>query len=52
MLQQWADLRANPFRWKLTEQDLKPLLGCEQELSLTNGTMIYLPLPACIQLLH
>ena len=44
---QWAELRKSvPI--KLTEQDLKPLLGFNEELSLDEVSMIYLPLARLI----
>ncbi|AUI66560.1 MULTISPECIES: type I pantothenate kinase [Glaesserella] len=44
---QWAELRkAVPL--KLTEQDLKPLLGFNEELSLEEVSTIYLPLARLI----
>lgn len=46
--QQWADLRKS-VPLTLTEEDLKPLLGFNEDLSLTEVQNIYLPL---IRLLH
>lgn len=46
--QQWADLRKS-VPLKLTEQDLKPLLGFNEELSLEEVRTIYLPLARLIQ---
>ncbi|OOH86519.1 type I pantothenate kinase [Pasteurellaceae bacterium 15-036681] len=40
---QWADLRKS-VPLKLTEQDLKPLLGFNEDLSLEEVSTIYLPL--------
>ncbi|MCK3658152.1 type I pantothenate kinase [Pasteurellaceae bacterium Pebbles2] len=40
---QWAELRKS-VPLKLTEQDLKPLLGINEELSLEEVSTIYLPL--------
>lgn len=45
--QQWADLRKS-VPLKLTEQDLKPLLGFNEELSLDEVSTIYLPLTRLI----
>lgn len=45
--QQWADLRKS-VPLKLTEQDLKPLLGFNEELSLDEVSTIYLPLARLI----
>lgn len=45
--QQWAELRKS-VPLKLTEQDLKPLLGFNEELSLDEVSMIYLPLARLI----
>lgn len=44
---QWAELRKS-VPLKLTEQDLKPLLGFNEELSLDEVSMIYLPLASLI----
>ena len=44
---QWADLRKS-VPLKLTEQDLKPLLGFNEELSLDEVRTIYLPLTRLI----
>ena len=44
---QWADLR-NAVPLKLTEQDLKPLLGFNEDLSLDEVRTIYLPLTRLI----
>ncbi|CBW28948.1 type I pantothenate kinase [Haemophilus influenzae] len=44
---QWAELRKS-VPLKLTEQDLKPLLGFNEELSLDEVSMIYLPLARLI----
>ncbi|EOX4856430.1 type I pantothenate kinase [Haemophilus influenzae] len=44
---QWAELRKS-VPLKLTEQDLKPLLGFNEELSLNEVSMIYLPLARLI----
>lgn len=44
---QWAGLRKS-VPLKLTEQDLKPLLGFNEELSLDEVSMIYLPLARLI----
>lgn len=44
---QWAKLRKS-VPLKLTEQDLKPLLGFNEELSLDEVSMIYLPLARLI----
>lgn len=41
--QQWAELRKS-VPLKLTEQDLKPLLGFNEDLSLEEVSTIYLPL--------
>ncbi|MDH2926022.1 type I pantothenate kinase [Lonepinella koalarum] len=41
--EQWAELRKS-VPLKLTEQDLKPLLGFNEELSLDEVSTIYLPL--------
>ncbi|HGO5822944.1 TPA: type I pantothenate kinase [Mannheimia haemolytica] len=46
--QQWADLRKS-VPLKLTEQDLKPLLGFNEDLSLEEVRTIYLPLARLIQ---
>lgn len=45
--QQWADLRKS-VPLKLTEQDLKPLLGFNEDLSLDEVSTIYLPLARLI----
>lgn len=45
--QQWAELRKS-VPLKLTEQDLKPLLGFNEELSLEEVSTIYLPLARLI----
>ncbi|TCP91193.1 pantothenate kinase [Cricetibacter osteomyelitidis] len=45
--QQWAELRKS-VPLQLTEQDLKPLLGFNEELSLDEVSMIYLPLTRLI----
>lgn len=45
--EQWADLRKS-VPLKLTEQDLKPLLGFNEELSLDEVSTIYLPLTRLI----
>lgn len=45
--QQWAELRKS-VPLKLTEQDLKPLLGFNEELALDEVSMIYLPLARLI----
>ncbi|MCT8557801.1 type I pantothenate kinase [Glaesserella parasuis] len=45
--QQWAALRKSVLL-KLTEQDLKPLLGFNEELSLEEVSTIYLPLARLI----
>ncbi|MDG6881598.1 Pantothenate kinase [Phocoenobacter uteri] len=45
--QQWAELRKS-VPLKLTEQDLKPLLGFDEDLSLTEVSTIYLPLARLI----
>ncbi|HHF3358952.1 type I pantothenate kinase [Haemophilus influenzae] len=45
--EQWAELRKS-VPLKLTEQDLKPLLGFNEELSLDEVSMIYLPLARLI----
>ncbi|OOF66730.1 type I pantothenate kinase [Rodentibacter caecimuris] len=45
--QQWAELRKS-VPLKLTEQDLKPLLGFNEELSLDEVSTIYLPLTRLI----
>ncbi|WP_410677635.1 type I pantothenate kinase [Avibacterium paragallinarum] len=45
--QQWAELRKS-VPLKLTEQDLKPLLGFNEELSLNEVSTIYLPLTRLI----
>ncbi len=45
--QQWAELRKS-VPLKLTEQDLKPLLGINEELSLDEVSTIYLPLTRLI----
>ncbi|OOS06175.1 type I pantothenate kinase [[Haemophilus] felis] len=45
--QQWADLRKS-VPLKLTEQDLKPLLGFNEDLSLDEVSTIYLPLTRLI----
>ncbi|MCW9710705.1 type I pantothenate kinase [Avibacterium sp. 21-586] len=45
--QQWAELRKS-VPLKLTEQDLKPLLGINEELSLDEVRTIYLPLARLI----
>ncbi|MCK3654976.1 type I pantothenate kinase [Pasteurellaceae bacterium Macca] len=45
--QQWADLRKSVPLY-LTEQDLKPLLGFNEELSLEEVRTIYLPLARLI----
>ncbi|MDU8925495.1 type I pantothenate kinase [Pasteurellaceae bacterium LIM206] len=44
---QWADLRKN-VPLTLTEQDLKPLLGFNEDLSLDEVSTIYLPLARLI----
>ena len=44
---QWAELRKS-VPLKLTEQDLKPLLGFNEELSLNEVSTIYLPLTRLI----
>ena len=44
---QWAELRKS-VPLKLTEQDLKPLLGINEELSLDEVSTIYLPLARLI----
>lgn len=44
---QWAELRKS-VPLKLTEQDLKPLLGFNEELSLDEVSTIYLPLARLI----
>jgi len=44
---QWAELRKS-VPLKLTEQDLKPLLGFNEALSLDEVSMIYLPLARLI----
>lgn len=44
---QWAELRKS-VPLKLTEQDLKPLLGFNEELSLDEVSTIYLPLTRLI----
>ena len=44
---QWAELRKS-VPLKLTEQDLKPLLGFNEELSLNEVSTIYLPLARLI----
>ncbi|SEQ24740.1 type I pantothenate kinase [Basfia succiniciproducens] len=44
---QWAELRKS-VPLKLTEQDLKPLLGFNEELSLEEVSTIYLPLARLI----
>lgn len=44
---QWASLRKS-IPLKLTEQDLKPLLGFNEELSLDEVRTIYLPLTRLI----
>lgn len=44
---QWAELRKS-VPLKLTEQDLKPLLGFNEDLSLTEVSTIYLPLARLI----
>lgn len=44
---QWADLRKS-VPLKLTEQDLKPLLGFNEDLSLEEVSTIYLPLARLI----
>lgn len=46
--QQWAELRKS-VPLKLTEQDLKPLLGFNEDLSLDEVRTIYLPLTRLIQ---
>lgn len=46
--QQWADLRKS-VPLKLTEHDLKPLLGFNEDLSLEEVRTIYLPLARLIQ---
>lgn len=46
--QQWAELRKS-VPLKLTEQDLKPLLGFNEDLSLDEVSTIYLPLARLIQ---
>lgn len=45
--EQWANLRKS-VPLKLTEQDLKPLLGFNEELSLDEVSTIYLPLARLI----
>lgn len=45
--QQWAELRKS-VPLKLTEQDLKPLLGINEDLSLDEVSTIYLPLARLI----
>lgn len=45
--QQWADLRKS-VPLTLTEQDLKPLLGINEDLSLDEVSTIYLPLTRLI----
>ncbi|MDP8079057.1 type I pantothenate kinase [Phocoenobacter skyensis] len=45
--QQWAELRKS-VPLKLTEQDLKPLLGVDEDLSLKEVSTIYLPLARLI----
>ncbi|MCW9699067.1 type I pantothenate kinase [Avibacterium sp. 20-129] len=45
--QQWAELRKS-VPLKLTEQDLKPLLGFNEDLSLNEVSTIYLPLARLI----
>lgn len=45
--QQWAELRKS-VPLQLTEQDLKPLLGFNEELSLDEVSTIYLPLARLI----
>lgn len=45
--QQWAELRKS-VPLKLTEQDLKPLLGFNEDLSLDEVSTIYLPLTRLI----
>lgn len=45
--QQWSELRKS-VPLKLTEQDLKPLLGFNEELSLDEVSTIYLPLARLI----
>lgn len=45
--QQWSELRKS-VPLKLTEQDLKPLLGFNEELSLEEVSTIYLPLARLI----
>nr|WP_201743540.1 type I pantothenate kinase [Rodentibacter pneumotropicus] len=45
--EQWANLRKS-VPLKLTEQDLKPLLGFNEELSLDEVSTIYLPLTRLI----
>ncbi|PJG81909.1 type I pantothenate kinase [Caviibacterium pharyngocola] len=45
--QQWAELRKS-VPLKLTEQDLKPLLGFNEDLSLDEVSTIYLPLARLI----
>lgn len=45
--QQWAELRKS-VPLKLTEQDLKPLLGFNEELALEEVSTIYLPLARLI----
>ena len=45
--QQWAELRKS-VPLKLTEQDLKPLLGFNEELSLDEVSTIYPPLARLI----
>lgn len=45
--EQWADLRKS-VPLKLTEQDLKPLLGFNEALSLSEVSTIYLPLTRLI----
>ncbi|MDP8099131.1 type I pantothenate kinase [Pasteurella atlantica] len=45
--QQWSELRKS-VPLKLTEQDLKPLLGFDEDLSLDEVSTIYLPLARLI----
>ncbi|VEI48356.1 pantothenate kinase [Actinobacillus equuli] len=45
--QKWAELRKS-VPLKLTEQDLKPLLGFNEDLSLEEVSTIYLPLARLI----
>lgn len=45
--EQWAELRKS-VPLKLTEQDLKPLLGFNEDLSLDEVSTIYLPLTRLI----